>query len=131
MVPAQSRAEDADFAVLDHTGAPALFTRDAAVVASMAGIAPLLWLALALHPTTMCMEGLLLGGRQMRYLASAYLVNILVFLSSLYAIASNALGLGRVWSALAAFQVVRLVQFAVRARQIGLVTPGLRRPAAA
>ena len=54
----------------------------------------------------MCLEGLLLGGRQLGFLAGAYAANVLVFLTSLYAIARRALGLRYVWAALAAFQLV-------------------------
>ena len=109
-------------------GGAGIFTQDAAVKACMAGVAPLLFLALTLHPCTMCLEGLLLGGRQLNFLASAYAANVVVFLTSLVAIARRSLGLAWVWSALAAFQAVRLVEFAARAKNVGLVLPWLRKP---
>jgi len=66
-------------------------------------------------------QGLLLGGRQLGFLAGAYAANVLVFLTSLFAIARRALGLRYVWAALAAFQLVRVCEFATRVRAVGLL----------
>tara|TARA_B110001452_G_scaffold262019_1_gene261493 strand:- start:714 stop:2333 length:1620 start_codon:yes stop_codon:yes gene_type:complete len=115
-------------------GCSGVFTQDGAVTAAMATVAPLLGVALSIHPTTMCLEGLLLGGRQLGFLASAYAANVLIFLTSLYAIARRGLGLRSVWAALAAFQLVRLCEFATRVRAVGLLDsllpPWLQRRAA-
>jgi len=102
------------------TRLPTVFTRDPAVLAAMSGCAPLLLLALLLHATCMCSEGLLLGARQLTFLASRYGAFVAIFLSSLYIIAQRGLGLGAVWRALAAFQAVRLSAFAWRLRSDGL-----------
>ncbi len=100
---------------------PGIFTTDAAVITQMAKVAPLLALGLSIHPTTMSCEGLLLGARQLNFLAKAYAVNIVLFLSALYGVATRALGLQAVWVSLCAFQLVRLLQFGVRGVQIGLL----------
>ena len=47
----------------------------------------------------MCAEGLLLGSRELRYLARAYIGNIVVFLTALFFVARNRLGLRAVWAA--------------------------------
>ena len=103
------------------TRCPGLFTTDPAVVKQMAAVAPLLALGLVAHPTTMSTEGLLLGARQLKYLARAYAVNIVLFLSALYLVATRGMGLRAVWVSLCAFQFVRLLQFSVRGVQIGLL----------
>ena len=103
------------------TRCPGLFTADPAVVTEMAKVAPLLALGLVAHPTTMSTEGLLLGARQLTYLARAYAVNIVLFLSALYMVATRAMGLRAVWVSLCAFQFVRLLQFSVRGVQVGLL----------
>ena len=69
----------------------------------------------------MSTEGLLLGARQLTYLARAYAVNIVLFLSALYMVATRAMGLRAVWVSLCAFQFVRLLQFSVRGVQVGLL----------
>jgi Na+-driven multidrug efflux pump len=102
------------------TRMPQIFSADAAVLSGMRGCAPLLFVALLLHATTMCSEGLLLGSRQLGFLAKAYAFNVAVFLSSLYAIARGGFGLVAVWKALAAFQLVRLLVFTGRLRRLGL-----------
>ena len=102
-------------------GCSGVFTQDGAVAATMATVAPLLGVALSIHPATMCLEGLLLGGRQLGFLASAYAANVLVFLTALYAIASRSLGLRAVWVALGAFQLVRACEFVIRVRAVGLL----------
>jgi predicted alpha/beta hydrolase len=56
----------------------------------------------------------LAGSQQLGFLARSYAVNIAIFLGALAAIASRGLGLGAVWSALATFQLVRLVTFVAR-----------------
>ena len=62
------------------------------MVKQMAAVAPLLALGLVAHPTTMSTEGLLLGARQLTYLARAYAVNIVLFLSALYLVATRGMG---------------------------------------
>ena len=83
-----------------------VFTSDPAVLAAMASCAPLIFLALLLHSSTMCSEGLLLASRQLKFLARTYAVNVLLFLSSLFFIAKSKLGLQAVWKGLFAFQLV-------------------------
>lgn len=69
----------------------------------------------------MCSEGLLMGARQLQFLARAYMGNIGLFLSGLYLVARRAAGLNAVWCGLAIFQYVRLFQFLARARQINML----------
>ena len=102
------------------TRAPTVFTRDPAVLGAMSSVAPLLFVALLVHAVTMTSEGLLLGARQLSFLAKAYAGNVLVFLSGLFLIARRGMGLGAVWRALAAFQLVRAATFALRLRSVGL-----------
>ena len=52
----------------------------------------------------------------MGYLVRTYAVNVCVFLSVLRVVGSRRLGLGAVWLSLAAFQLSRLLMFAVRLR---------------
>ena len=73
-----------------------------------------------MHATCMTSEGLLLGSRRLGFLAKTYAVNVLVFLSALYTIADRGMGLNAVWRALAAFQIVRLVTFAIKLRHVKL-----------
>lgn len=102
------------------TRLPTIFTRDIAVLSAMRGCAPLLFVALLLHATCMCCEGLLLGSRELKFLSKAYIANVGVFLSALYMITQRRLGLQAVWKALAAFQLVRIITFALRLRTVGL-----------
>jgi len=90
----------------------------------MRSASPLLFLALLVHASTMCTEGLLLGARQLRFLARTYAVNVAIFLTALYAIGSRAMGLRAVWMSLATFQFVRLGQFLTKSQRIGM----LRKP---
>ena len=106
------------------TLAPGLFTADAAVIAQMLGVAPLLLAALSMHASTMCSEGLLIGTQQFGFLAGAYGVNIAVFLTVLYAVARQGLGLPAVWTALLGFQVVRLCAFVGQGWQSKLLRRG-------
>ena len=103
------------------TRAPTLFTTDMLVIAQMRRVAPLIASALLIHPACMCAEGLLLGKRELTFLARAYAGNIAVFLTALYAISRRALGLSAVWMGLTAFQAVRLAQFGMRALSVGLI----------
>ena len=98
-----------------------VFTTDAAVTSAIASAAPLLFIALVAHASCMCSEGLLMGARQLQFLARAYAFNVAVFLSALYFVARRAMGLNAVWSALAVFQYVRLTQFLSRSRQLGML----------
>lgn len=98
-----------------------VFTSDIAVTAAIHSASPLLLLALLAHASCMCSEGLLLGGRQLTYLASAYAFNVALFLSGLYMVALRSMGLNAVWTSLAVFQYVRLTQFLSRARQLGML----------
>ena len=107
-------------AYLFITRLPTIFTQDIHVLGAMSGCAPLLFLALLLHATCMCSEGLLLGARELPFLGSAYVANVGIFLSVLYFIAQRGLGLGAVWRSLAAFQLVRLATFLGRLRVVGL-----------
>ena len=77
--------------------------------------------SIAADPTAFEHPGLLLGARQLKYLARAYAVNIVLFLSALYLVATRGMGLRAVWVSLCAFQFVRLLQFSVRGVQIGLL----------
>ena len=98
-----------------------VFTTDTAVTSAIASAAPLLFVALVAHASCMCSEGLLMGARQLQFLARAYAFNVAVFLSALYFVARRAMGLNAVWSALAVFQYVRLTQFLSRSRQLGML----------
>ncbi len=112
------------------TRMPHLFTADAGVKSLMRRSAPMLLAATALHPTCMCTEGLLIGSRQLNFLAGSYAVNIGIFLSVLAAIARSGLPLTAVWKALAAFQAVRLTTFTWRGFTSGLLgAGGARAPA--
>ena len=103
------------------TRLPGLFTTELAVVRQMGSIGPLIASALLIHPACMCAEGLLLGARDLPFLARVYAGNIAVFLTALLVISRRSLGLSAVWIGLTAFQAVRLVQFGLRALSVGLV----------
>ncbi|KAL1525341.1 hypothetical protein AB1Y20_020201 [Prymnesium parvum] len=98
-----------------------VFTTDLAVMQTIVSASPLLFVALVAHATTMCSEGLLLGARQLQYLARAYAFNVALFLTGVYVVARRAATLNMVWCALAIFQYVRLVQFLSRVRTLGMV----------
>ena len=99
----------------------AIFTRDIAVAAQMGSVAPLLLLALSFHTCTLCTEGILLGARQLGFLAKSYIVNIVVFLSGLLVVDRLGLGLRAVWTALFAFQILRFGVFTGRAWALRLL----------
>ena len=99
----------------------AIFTRDIAVAAQMGSVAPLLLLALSFHTCTLCAEGILLGARQLGFLAKSYIVNIVVFLSGLLVVDRLGLGLRAVWTALFAFQILRFGVFTGRAWALRLL----------
>ena len=99
----------------------AIFTRDIAVAAQMGAVAPLLLLALSFHTCTLCAEGILLGARQLGFLAKSYIVNIVVFLSGLLVVDRLGLGLRAVWTALFAFQILRFGVFTGRAWALRLL----------
>jgi len=103
-------------AFLVATKLPTLFTSSSAVLANVFACGPLLFLALILHPPTMTAEGLLIGSLEVKFLAKAYAVNCVIFLSALYMVGSRRLGLLAVWCSLAAFQLIRLGTFTARLR---------------
>ncbi|KAJ1618153.1 hypothetical protein T492DRAFT_465090 [Pavlovales sp. CCMP2436] len=107
----------------------ALFTPDVAVLAQISATAPFVWAGLSIHSLTMFSEGVLLSSRDLKYLCSGYAVNICVFVSGLLYVKQRALGLRAVWTALALFQLVRCLQFTVRAIAIGVVPTPWQRPA--
>ena len=65
-------------------GLPTLFTTEPLVIAQISRVAPLIAAALLIHPACMCAEGLLLGARELPFLARVYTGNIAVFLTALY-----------------------------------------------
>ena len=111
------------------TRLPTIFTRDPGVLGAMGSCAPLLFVALLLHATCMCAEGLLIGARELAFLGKSYVANVCIFLSTLYVIANRRLGLVAVWRALAAFQLVRLATFSRRLQTVGLAFVGSREDA--
>ena len=83
--------------------------------------AMVLLLALSFHTCTLCAEGILLGARQLGFLAKSYIVNIVVFLSGLLVVDRLGLGLRAVWTALFAFQILRFGVFTGRAWALRLL----------
>ena len=71
-------------------------------------VAPLLLLALSFHTCTLCAEGPSSARARARARAKSYIVNIVVFLSGLLVVDRLGLGLRAVWTALFAFQILRL-----------------------
>ena len=107
-------------AFLIATRLPTIFTSEASVIGLVLKCAPLLFIALCLHPPTMTAEGLLIGSLEVNFLAKAYAVKVLVFLGALRMVATRQLGLTAVWAALATFQLVRLATFSLRLRRTRL-----------
>ena len=65
--------------------------------------------------------GVLLGARQLGFLAKSYIVNIVVFLSGLLVVDRLGLGLRAVWAALFSFQILRFGVFTGRAWALRLL----------
>lgn len=91
--------------------AAGLFTRDPLVCSAVYGVAPLLGAGLMLHCATLMLEGVLLASARGGWLAKVYWLNSLVFVSALQLGAQRYGSLYFVWTAMVAFQVVRLSEF--------------------
>lgn len=87
-----------------------LFSPDPAVAASLGALAPAVGGCLALHAASMATEGMLLAGRDLRFLGTTNAVNVGAALAALALRTSGGAGggLGGVWATLAQFQGTRL-----------------------
>jgi len=90
-----------------------VFTTDAAVAGALAGAAPLLGLAVALHAVALTCEGLLLAQRDLGFLSASYLATTAAAAALLLSPHRPA-SLNAAWVLLALFQGVRAVQFTLR-----------------
>ncbi|KAK9842099.1 hypothetical protein WJX81_008345 [Elliptochloris bilobata] len=92
--------------------APRLFTNSSAVVAAMMGLLPLLCVTLVVHTASMATEGMLLAGRDLRFLILSYGGNLALTLACLAAQQRffAPVTIFGVWWCLLQFQSTRLVQ---------------------
>ena len=89
---------------------PQVFTSSAEVGALMATVAPFMCVALLFHSSAMGTEGLLLAGRDLRWLVISYVRNAALCLISLRLIMTAGWGLTGVWLVLLQFHCTRLGQ---------------------
>jgi len=89
---------------------PQVFTSSAEVGALMGSVAPVMCLGLLIHSSAMGTEGLLLAGRDLRWLVISYARNALLCLISLRLFSQAGWGLTGVWFTLLQFHCVRLGQ---------------------
>jgi Na+-driven multidrug efflux pump len=94
--------------------APGLFTTSAAVAAGMREVAPIMSAALVLHSSSMATEGLLLAGRDLKWLLVSYARNAAACFVTLAASQHAGWGLRGVWAVLIQFHATRLAQNAHR-----------------
>jgi putative MATE family efflux protein len=94
--------------------APSMFTPDMAVGAHMRSIAPIMSIALLCHAVSMATEGLLLAGRDLKWLVISYARNAALCFVSLELLNRAGWGLVGVWLVFVQFHASRLVQNAHR-----------------
>jgi Na+-driven multidrug efflux pump len=87
-------------------------TKDASIMAIMAKYSPWVGIAVLLHPFIMLLEGTVLAKRDLVFMVGTYAFTSLLHLGFVFSpFASTFAGL---WRALFGFQLIRLVQFAIR-----------------
>ena len=92
-------------------GVPSLFTTDAAVLATIRSLVPLVAPCIATLAAMCAMEGALLASRQLDFLSAFYSANALAMVAAFAAVERAELGLLGAWSCMLAFQLVRLAVF--------------------
>eukprot|EP00850_Spirogloea_muscicola_P019350 SM000189S04067 [mRNA] locus=s189:747:5764:+ [translate_table: standard] len=94
--------------------APQLFTADAAIVSRMRTLTAPLHVALMLTPVVLVLEGTLLAGRDLKFLAIDLLTSLAICI--FFLVMGQKLGMGLVanWWTLVAFQGIRLTQAGLR-----------------
>eukprot|EP00850_Spirogloea_muscicola_P007753 SM000040S14765 [mRNA] locus=s40:216939:221821:+ [translate_table: standard] len=94
--------------------APQLFTADAAIVSRMRTLTAPLHVALMLTPVVLVLEGTLLAGRDLKFLAIDLLTSLAICV--FFLVMGQKLGMGLVanWWTLVAFQGIRLTQAGLR-----------------
>jgi Na+-driven multidrug efflux pump len=110
-----------------HRLLPGLFSRDAEVVAATAS---LVLVAAGLQPlngAVFVLDGLLIGAGDMRYLAGAMVVGLVVFAGAAGTVAATGAGVVWLWGALGLLMVTRLVTLGLRWRGSRWVVTGAER----
>ncbi|WP_245581295.1 MATE family efflux transporter [Propionicicella superfundia] len=93
-----------------------LFTPDQAVRSLVAQVLPILALVTLIAATVFVLDGVLIGAGDVRYLALASLVNLVVYLPLVALVVSTGAGLVWLWLAYVGLTLSRLVTLGVRAR---------------
>ena len=96
--------------------APQLFTRDAAVVAAIRELLPLVSGCIGTLACMCAMEGTLLASRQLRFLGGFYAANAVAMVGAFAVVERVGGGLPAAWACMLAFQLARLAAFALRLR---------------
>jgi len=92
-----------------------LLTKDSNIIAMMAKHSPWVGYAVLLHPFIMLLEGTILAKRDLIFLVGSYILSIMLHFSFVFSpVSSTFAGL---WRALFGFQLIRVVQFAIRVWQ--------------
>ena len=92
------------------------FTKDAAVAASIAEIAPYVMCAVALHCPMCVLEGSLFATRDLAFVVVAYIMSGAGFLSYQSYVRNMGLGTSGVWRGMAGYQLWRFCLFSWRVR---------------
>ena len=92
------------------------FTKDAAVAASIAQIAPYVMCAVALHCPMCALEGSLFATRDLSFVVVAYIMSGAGFLSYQTYVRNMGLGTFGVWRGMAVYQLWRFCLFSWRVR---------------
>lgn len=96
------------------------FTTDSSLVALMSRASPWMGLANFIHPIAMTLEGSIIGGGDAGYLVGTYVFSLVLLLSHLRYVCSEFVA---VYHALLLFQIVRIIQFGLRAWKRTSVSP--------
>ena len=90
---------------------PSLFSTDAAVVATIRSLVPLVAMCIATLAAMCSMEGALLASRQLDFLSTFYAANALAMVAAFALVERAGFGLRGAWSCMLAFQCFRLAAF--------------------
>ena len=93
---------------------PRIFTQDGAVIRVIRSTAPSVSLTMIFHAMGITAEGMLMAGRDMKFLCCCYVVNLALTCATLALGASRGWGLPGIWLALGQFMFMRLAILAAR-----------------
>jgi len=98
---------------------PTMFTQDAAIIADLKAVAPLMGLSQLLSAVVLVGEGILIGCGDLTYLLLMHCLNLFLLSGFLYASFHLGMGITGIWIGVLLNQALRFVQHSLRAASPG------------